>query len=237
MSDSDGGTVVQYEFGLPDGTTRSFAVEVGPDRVDSGPPEPPDWAALDFHKCPHCPLDTAEEPFCPAALSIASLAEAVDGLWSHDIVSLKVRTPERSFSFSPIPLQAGLQSLMGLVLPTSGCPHTAFFRPMARFHVPLATIEESAYRVASMYMLGQWIRKDEGEEVKFDFDGLNELYDRVKIVNHHLHKRLEEFETDASQNAVALLYVLAELLPRMLDDSLASIRPLFAAYFAEDEAP
>lgn len=124
---------------------------------------------------------------------------------------------------------------MGLVLPTSGCPHTAFFRPMARFHVPLATIEESAYRVASMYMLGQWIRQDGGAEAKFDFDGLNELYDRVKIVNHHLHRRLEELETDASQNAVALLYVLAELLPRMLDDSLATIRPLFAAYFAGDE--
>ena len=124
---------------------------------------------------------------------------------------------------------------MGLVLPMSGCPHTAFFRPMARFHVPLATMEESAYRVASMYMLGQWIRQDEGAEANFDFDGLSHLYDQVKIVNHHLHKRLEDFTTDASKNAVALLYVLAQMLPRMLDDSLAPIRPLFASYFAEDE--
>ena len=160
MSGARGRTLVQYEFGLPDGSSRSFSVEVGPDRVDSGPAEPPPWAALDFHKCPHCPLDVAEEPFCPAAMSIASLAEAVDGLWSHDMVSLKVRTPERFHSFTPVSLQGGLQSLMGLVLPTSGCPHTAFFRPMARFHVPLATVEENAYRVASMYMLGQWICKD-----------------------------------------------------------------------------
>ena len=235
MVDADSGTTVQYEFGLPDGSTRSFSVEVGPDPVDSGPAEPPAWTALDFHKCPHCPLDAAEEPFCPAAVSIASLAEAVEGLWSYDIVSLKVRTPERSFSFSPVPLQAGLKSLMGLVLPTSGCPHTAFFRPMARFHVPLATMEENAYRVASMYMLGQWIRQDQGAEAQFDFDGLNHLYDQVKVVNKHLSKRLEEFKTDASKNAVALLYVLAELLPRMLEDSLAPIRPLFASYFAEDE--
>ena len=235
MSDADGRTLVQYEFGLPDGSTRSFSVEVGPDRVDSGPAEPPPWAALDFHKCPHCPLDAAEEPCCPAAVSIASLAEAVDGLWSYDMVSLKVTTPERTYSFSPVQLQSGLQSLMGLVLPMSGCPHTAFFRPMARFHVPLATMEESAYRVASMYMLGQWIRQDEGAEANFDFDGLSHLYDQVKIVNHHLHKRLEDFTTDASKNAVALLYVLAQMLPRMLDDSLAPIRPLFASYFAEDE--
>ena len=54
-------------------------------------------------------------------------------------------------------------------------------------------------------------------------------------MNHHLHKRLEDFTTDASKNAVALLYVLAQMLPRMLDDSLAPIRPLFASYFAEDE--
>lgn len=237
MSDTDGRTVVQYVFGLPDGSTRSFSVEVGPDRVDRGSDEPPSWAALDFCKCPHCPLDAAEEPFCPAAVSIASLAEAVDGLRSYDIVSLKVTTPERSFSFSPVPLQAGLKSLMGLVLPTSGCPHTAFFRPMARFHVPLATMEESAYRVASMYMLGQWMRQDQGAEAQFDFDGLNHLYDQVKVVNKHLSKRLEEFKTDASKNAVALLYVLAELLPRMLEDSLAPIRPLFASYFAQDEIP
>lgn len=235
MSDADERTLVQYEFGLPDGSIRSFSVEVGPDRVDSGPAEPPSWAALDFHKCPHCPLDAAEEPFCPAAMSIASLAEAVDGLWSYDMVSLKVRTPERFYSFTPVSLQGGLQSLMGLVLPTSGCPHTAFFRPMARFHVPLATVQENAYRVASMYMLGQWIRQDEGAEANFDFDGLNHLYDQVKVVNHHLHKRLEEFPTDVSKNAVALLYVLAQMLPRILDDSLAPIRPLFASYFAEDE--
>ncbi len=236
MSDTDGRTEVEYVFGLPDGSTRSFSVEVGPDPVDSGPAEPPSWAALDFHKCPHCPLDTAEEPFCPAAVSIASLADAVEGLWSYDLVSLEVTTPERSFSFSPVPLQAGLKSLMGLVLPTSGCPHTAFFRPMARFHVPLATMEENAYRVASMYMLGQWIRQDGGAEAQFDFDGLNHLYDQVKVVNHHLHKRLEEFTTDASKNAVVLLYVLAQMLPKILDDSLAPIRPLFASYFGEDES-
>ena len=237
MADADSRTTVQYEFGLPDGSTRSFSVDVGPDRVDSGPAEPPSWAALDFHKCPHCPLDTSEEPFCPAALSIASLVEAVEGLWSYDVVSLKVRTPERFFSFSPVPLQAALQSLMGLVLPTSGCPHTAFFRPMARFHVPLATMEENAYRVASMYLLGQWMRQDYGADAEFDFDGLSHLYDQVKVVNQHLSKRLEEFETDASKNAVARLFVLAELVPKMLDDSFESIRPLFASYFAEDETP
>ena len=115
MSCARGKTRVQYEFGLPDGSTRSFSVEVGPDRVDSGPAEPPPWAALDFHKCPHCPLDVAEEPFCPAAMSIASLAEAVDGLWCHDMVSLKVRTPERFYSFTPVSLQ-----LRGESVATSG---------------------------------------------------------------------------------------------------------------------
>ena len=115
MSCARGKTRVQYEFGLPDGSTRSFSVEVGPDRVDSGPAEPPPWAALYFHKCPHCPLDVAEEPFCPAAMSIASLAEAVDGLWCHDMVSLKVRTPERFYSFTPVSLQ-----LRGESVATSG---------------------------------------------------------------------------------------------------------------------
>jgi len=60
-------------------------------------------------------------------------------------------------------------------------------------------------------------------------------YDQVKVVNKHLSKRLEEFKTNASKNAVALLYVLAELLARMLEDFLAPIRILFASYFSEDE--
>jgi hypothetical protein len=95
---------------------------------------------------------------------------------------------------------------MGLVLPMSGCPRTAFFCPMAR--VPRATMEEGAHRVASMYMLGQWMRQDEGAEANLDFEGLEHLYDRVRVVNQQLHKRLQNYT-----------------------------RPLFAAYLAEDETP
>ena len=44
-----------------------------------------------------------------------------------------------------------------------------------------------------------------------------------------------EYTTDASKNAVSLLYVLSQMWPRMLSDSLAPIRPLFASHLAEDE--
>jgi hypothetical protein len=38
---------------------------------------------------------------------------------------------------------------------TSGCRYTAYFKPMARFHLPFANEEETAYRAISMYLLSQ----------------------------------------------------------------------------------
>lgn len=231
MSDAADKTIVLYHIGLPDGSMKSFAASVGPEAAPAPDDDPPDWAALDFHKCDHCPLSSVEHPWCPAAASIARLVAAFDELWSYDTVSLDVTTPERTFVFDQIQLQDALRSLMGLVLPTSGCPHTAFFRPMARFHVPLSSVEETIYRAASMYLLGQWMRRSQGHAVDFDLDGLTELYERVAVVNRQLHKRLSEaVSTDASQNAVALLGVFSQFLPMAVDESLAPLRPLFDSY-------
>jgi len=164
------------------------------------------------------------------------LADAFDYQFSHTTVDLEVTTPERTLIFQGVSLQRALGSLAGLMLPLSGCPQVAFFRPMARFHLPLATVEETVYRASSMYLLGEWMRRAEGKETDFDLGGLTEAYKRVSLVNRQLHARLRgETLTDSLQNAVVLLDVLAQFLPMAVESSLEQVRPHFEAFLAAGE--
>ena len=56
---------------------------------------------------------------------------------SSERIRLEVTTTDR-FVAQDTSAQKGISSMMGLIIATSGCPHTAFLRPMARFHQPLA---------------------------------------------------------------------------------------------------
>ncbi len=162
---------VLYRFRLDDGSIREFSVATGPrppDRASGASASRPEWTALAHNQCPHCPLAREVHPWCPAALAIADLVEAFDGLPSFETVSLEVQAPDRTFRFEGVSLQKALGSLMGLLIPSSGCPHTAFLQPMARFHLPLSTVNETIYRSASMYLLAQWMRRSAGLEPDFD---------------------------------------------------------------------
>jgi hypothetical protein len=122
---------------------------------------------------------------------------------------------------------------MGLLIPASGCPDTAFLRPMARFHLPFSSPEETFYRAASMYRLAQHVRRGEGLEEDPMFAGLSEAYARLNTVNRHIALRLRAAASrDSARSAVALLDVFAQLLPMQLDEPLDELRPLFAAYLS-----
>jgi hypothetical protein len=97
MLDNPDSTSVAYRFELPDGTSYSFTVSVGARPLDRTVSDPPEWAKLDVHECPHCPLDVTESPWCPAALSLSDAVKTFGDLRSHERVALTVTTPERSF--------------------------------------------------------------------------------------------------------------------------------------------
>ena len=89
------------------------------------------------------------------AANIVNIVEPFDRLLSYDEVHVDVTTEERMISLETT-AEEGISSLMGLVIATCGCPHTAFLKPMARFHLPLASKEETIFRAASMYLLAQY---------------------------------------------------------------------------------
>jgi len=86
-------------------------------------------------------------------LSLVDLVTRCEELVSYDQIDVRVVTDEWTIT------QRAISALMGLIMATSGCPKTAYLKPMARFHLPLASEDEAVYRVTSMYLLAQYFLK------------------------------------------------------------------------------
>ena len=190
----------------------------------------PEWTRLEFHQCSHCLVDSQTHPNCPVAASLASVIENFDNVFSHDEIDLEVITSERHVS-QHTTAQRGISSLLGLLIATSGCPYTNYLKPMARFHLPLASEDETVFRAAGMYLLAQHFIRKEGKESDLEFTGLKKIYDDLHLLNTMLAGRLRSAtQTDSSVNAVILLDMFTNLMPFVIEDHLGDIRHLFEAY-------
>ncbi len=225
--------VIEYRFRLSDDKTEEFRVELDTKTLNllaEIPAKPPEWAKLDFHQCPNCPLDADSHRFCPLALSIVDIVEHFDHVLSYDRIHLEVLTDDRHIS-QQTSAQQGLSSLMGLLIATSGCPHTEYFKPMARFHLPLASRDETVYRAVSTYLLAQYFLHREGMEADFQLEGLKRIYDNIQEVNYSVADRLRAAsEEDSLVNAIVILDTYAKAIPFVIEDSLDYIKYLFNPY-------
>ncbi|MEY2977186.1 MAG: hypothetical protein RLZZ435_1325 [Cyanobacteriota bacterium] len=149
----------QYIFTFEDGDQIKFDLSVNLPSltlVRSATEDVPEWTRLSHHQCPNCSLTEAESQFCPMALSIQELIEAFQDKLSFNQVTVNVITQERTYSKS-LALQRGISSLMGIYMATSGCPVMEKLKPMVRYHLPFASLEETIYRVISMYLFSQYL--------------------------------------------------------------------------------
>ena len=228
---------IQYRFTLADGSQMVYDLELDGQNfelVGNIPETLPSWTNLDFHECPHCPLPIDTHPHCPLAVRLVSIVEPFDRLLSYDKIRVDVVTEERSIS-QDTTAEQGISSLMGLVIAASGCPHTAFFKPMARFHLPLASEPETTYRAASMYLLAQYFLKKEGQDADLELKGLKKIYDNIQIVNASTAKRLRAAtEKDSSLNAIVMLDMFAKSISYAIEESLEQIRHLFSPFFIKN---
>jgi hypothetical protein len=224
---------IEYLFHLPNNTKEVFNLEIDAQRLElvSKIPDPlPRWAEINFHRCPNCTLDNQAHSNCPLILNMVNIVNRFDGIISYDEITIEVKTEERIIS-QPTTAQRGISSLMGIVFATSGCPHTVYFKPMARFHLPLASKEETIYRASSMYLLAQYFIHRAGRKADIELTGLKKIYDDIQVVNVSIVKRLRAAtETDSSVNAVILLDMYAKAIPFVIEDSLEEIRHLFTPY-------
>lgn len=229
--------VITYRFRLADDTLESFHIELDALNLQitgNTPEYLPEWVNLEFHQCPNCPLKSDTHPYCPLALNLVNIVKRFYRVISYDEIYLDVITEQRHIS-QKTTAQRGLSSLLGLVSATSGCPHTVFFKPMARFHLSLSNRDETAYRVTSMYLLAQYFMKKEGKHADFSFQGLKKIYENVQQVNCAIVERLRAAsEADSVPNAIITLDTYAQTIPYMIEDSLDSIRYLFFPYLTDD---
>ena len=227
-----------YIFDLPEKKQIQKKIQIDAQKlniINNHPKELPDWTTLDFCHCPHCPLSMTSHTHCPLAVNLVNIIHELDTLQSYHQIHLTIIMENRTIS-QETTVQKALGSLMGLVIATSGCPHTRFFKSMARFHLPLADEEETISRVTSMYLLSQYFIKKEGKPADFNFKGLMQIYKNMHIVNKETAKRLRvASNTDSAVNAIILLDMFTYVLPMSIDSQLQEIRHLFD--FDEQDLP
>ena len=196
--------------------------------VSEGRGVPPRWTALENCQCKVCPLIKDRDPYCPIAVNIDGVVEYFKDFYSTDEMHITVRTEERAY-FKKAPAQRGLASILGVIMATSGCPIMSFLRPMAKFHLPFSTSEETIIRSTSMYLLAQYFVTKKGGRPDISLDKLNRAYDDVRQVNEGICKRIDTVvqKKDATKNAVIILHTFTQLLAMEINDKLDSLQSLF----------
>jgi len=190
----------------------------------------PLWALLNHKKCEKCPLDERAHLYCPVALNFVDIAEQFKDMLSHEDVVVTVTTEERIFA-KETTIQMGLSPLIGIVMTTSGCPIMDHLKPMVRFHLPFASLDETVFRMVSMHLLVQYYRNQDGLTTEWRLDGLTKVYAEVGLVNRDFANRLRDAaKKDANINALVNLDCFAAMVPLVADDTLKAIKPYFSAY-------
>jgi hypothetical protein len=223
-----------YTISFQDGRYQEFLIELDPDSLALlSPPQEnhPDWTRLACAQCPNCPLDPQKYPHCPIARNLAPVIDKFARNISHEEVNVTIETHARDYH-QKISLQNALRSLFGIYMVTSGCPVMDPLRPLVLTHLPFATMEETSYRVLSMYMLAQFFILKNGGKPDWDFKNLGKIYQEIEIVNRAFHERLGHANLqDASLNAIGNLNCYAQFTQMLLEPgNLKRIEKLFAAY-------
>jgi len=226
------GQKIHYHLEFEDKPTIDLDIILNPItlqiREPQPKPNPSDWTRLEVEKCSCCPLKESESPRCPLALRIETLIDIVKNEISHTRVKVTVKTAERDY-YKEVALQEVLGSIFGLIMATSGCPIMSYLKPMAKFHLPFASLEESIVRSVSMHLLRQYYRALNDEEVSFDLEDLDHKYEDIQKVNLGLNKRIQKLikSGDASHNSVAAFHAVSKLLSMNIQRNLQNYKYLF----------
>jgi hypothetical protein len=232
---------LEYEFTFAGGERVSFRVQLEKPALRRVPGERaalPDWTRLEHHRCPNCPLAPDQHAHCPVAVNLVDVIEAFRHRLSTELCEIVIRHESREYR-RRAPVQYGVSSLMGLYMVTSGCPILDKLRPMAATHLPFATVEETTYRVVSMYLLAQFLRQQRGQEPDWPLQNLVRLCEEIGRVNRAFARRVLSISPrDASLNAIAGLDCFSTVTALSIErDNLKDLEALFAAHLGPEPAP
>ena len=222
-----------YRFQFPDGRSESLDAAATP--AQSGLPA---WTELAFHQCANCPLSAADSERCPMAVRLVPLVTLFEKVRSYDDVTAQVESEERTV-IRRTSVQKVLRSLMGLLSASSDCPRIEFLKPMAHYHLPFSSNEETIFRVVSTYLLAQHFLRQQGRPADPGLEGLKAYYRELQQVNQGMAARLgaiRDTQGDSSVNALVLLDLFAQSLPDSIDAQLEELKPAFQEFLAKHYA-
>jgi hypothetical protein len=229
---------IEYRIRLDGGGTEVFNFTMDGESFDLAPsdiPDPPSWTELTFKQCPNCPLDGSSHQRCPVALQLYRIVDKFHDTRSIDEVELEVITEDRRV-IQRLDIQRAIASMLDLVLPICGCPKTTHMKPLARFHLPMASEEETVFRVTGMYLLAQYFLSQSSARGRIEFEGLTKIYEDLHVLNTAVASRLQAAtRSDSVKNAITLVDMYSMLVPVLLEDQLVEMRGFFKAYLPEKE--
>jgi hypothetical protein len=225
----------KYRFNFENGKTTEFTIQLRRNDLglvaEPGASQPPEWTRLEFNQCPNCPLRKETHPYCPIAVNVVDVVNFFKDVISYEKTYVTIETDSRTY-IGKVSVQEGIKSLMGLFMATSGCPVMDKLRPMAATHLPFPTIEESIYRLLSMYLLAQYFVLKDGGHPDWEMKKLLDICNEIQTVNRSFFKRIKQQGVkDASLNAIVALDSFATYTASSLEDNnLDEMRELFKGY-------
>ncbi len=193
----------------------------------------PDWALLKNFRCEICSLDEQRYKYCPVLLNLNKAVSFFTGFPSYEKVQLTVETPQRNYE-KKTTVQDALSSMAGILMAGSCCPVMSKLKPLIKFHLPFATIEETSYRALSMYLVAQYLRQSNGEKPDWELKEMDKLYKQIQIVNATIAELLTSLEEkDTGKNAVIVLNNFASFLALRLEDGkFSELEGIFKEYLS-----
>ena len=226
-----------YTYKFTDGSTKHFDIRLDASTLllfAKRPENLPLWALLPFNKCAICPLSEQDHIYCPVSANLAGIVEEFKNFLSHESVSVTVACEERFYG-KETTVQGGLSPLLGIIMTTSGCPIMEQLKPMVRFHLPFASLDETIFRGVTMFLTAQYFRHQDGKNPTWTLDGLGAIYSEVGQVNRDFANRMRAAaKKDANVNALVNLDVFASMMALAVEDTLGRLKPYFAALLKKD---
>jgi len=220
----------KYSFEFEDRGNIDFSINLDAltlKYVENTKDVPAEWAKLKNGKCPNCTLNTSKNVYCPICLRIHNILLAFSNISSFEKVRVSVHSAERTY-ISDTRVQKGLSSMLGIYMVTCGCPILTQIKPMVRYHLPFASMEDTIYHSVSSYLLRQYFQYKEGGKADWDLEGLIDIYKEIRIVNEALAERFRNLaKRDASVNAIVVLDIFAQGLPFSIENKLKTLEYLF----------
>jgi len=238
MLENDNIISFTFKFTFLDGKVTVFDIHIEPismNLIRENKHVPPEWAKLENFKCSHCPLNPGEYNYCPIAVNLIDVINEFNNVPSYEKVKIEVLSNNRGY-FKNTDIQSGVSSMLGILMVTSGCPIMGKLKPMVRFHLPFASLEETEFKVFSMYLLAQFMRKINGKQPDWEFKKLVKIYDDIKILNQNVAAQIADLESkDASINSVVVLNNFADVVTFNIEDQdLSNFEKYYKSYIEEE---